>query len=184
MNGFLLDTNVVSELRKRERCAPKVSAWASTVPPNQDFLSVLVVGELRRGAILKRRTDPAGADALEKWIARLVHLYSDRILAITLEIAYEWGRLSALRPIPPEDGLLAQRPRRSPANVRDTQYKKRGGIRHLARESVDMTSATLRRGYSITMNERGKIIRTITSVRPRMKIRTRVSDGEFGSEIL
>ncbi len=107
MNGFLLDTNVVSELRKRERCAPKVSAWASTVPPNQDFLSVLVVGELRRGAILKRRTDPAGADALEKWIARLVHLYSDRILAITLEIAYEWGRLSALRPIPPEDGLLA-----------------------------------------------------------------------------
>ncbi|PYK42140.1 MAG: hypothetical protein DME60_00030 [Verrucomicrobia bacterium] len=55
MNGFLLDTNVVSELRKRERCAPKVSAWASTVPPNQDFLSVLVVGELRRGATLKRQ---------------------------------------------------------------------------------------------------------------------------------
>ena len=107
MNGFLLDTNVVSELRKRERCAPRVSAWASTVPPNQDFLSVLVVGELRRGAILKRRRDPAAADALEKWIARLVQLYSDRILAITLEIAYEWGRLSALRPIPPEDGLLA-----------------------------------------------------------------------------
>ena len=107
MNGFLIDTNVVLELRKRERCAAKVSAWASTVPPNQDFLSVLVVGELRRGAILKRRSDPAAADTLEKWIARLVRLYSDRILAITLEIAYEWGRLSALRPIPPEDGLLA-----------------------------------------------------------------------------
>ena len=103
----MLDTNVVSELRKRERCAPKVSVWASTVPPNQDFLSVLVVGELRRGAILKWRRDPPAADALEKWIARLVHPYSDRILAITLEIAYEWGRLSALRPIPPEDGLLA-----------------------------------------------------------------------------
>jgi exodeoxyribonuclease VII large subunit len=44
--------------------------------------------------------------------------------------------------------------------------------------------ATLRRGYSITMNERGKIIRTITAVRPKMKIRTRVSDGEFGSEAL
>jgi exodeoxyribonuclease VII large subunit len=43
---------------------------------------------------------------------------------------------------------------------------------------------TLRRGYSITMNERGKIIRTVAAVRPRMKIRTRVSDGEFGSEIL
>src|SRR5437867_10363136 len=44
--------------------------------------------------------------------------------------------------------------------------------------------ATLRRGYSITMNDRGKIIRTIMAVRPKMKIRTRVSDGEFGSEIL
>jgi len=44
--------------------------------------------------------------------------------------------------------------------------------------------ATLRRGYSITMNERGKIIRTIAAVRSKMKIRTRVSDGEFGSEIL
>src|SRR5438132_2560770 len=44
--------------------------------------------------------------------------------------------------------------------------------------------ATLRRGYSITMNERGKIIRTIAVVRPKMKIRTRVNDGEFGSEVL
>ena len=107
MNGFLLDTNVVSELRKKERCAPKVNAWAGTVPKNQDFLSVIVVGELRRGSILKQRSDPAAADALEKWIARLIQLYSERILPITLEIAYEWGRLSALRPIPPEDGLLA-----------------------------------------------------------------------------
>jgi predicted nucleic acid-binding protein len=107
MNGFLLDTNVVSELRKKERCAPKVNAWAAAVPRNQDFLSVLVVGELTRGATLKRRMDPRMAEALDKWIARLTHLYAERILPITLEIAHEWGRLSALRPIPPEDGLLA-----------------------------------------------------------------------------
>jgi len=44
--------------------------------------------------------------------------------------------------------------------------------------------ATLRRGYSITINERGNVIRTITAVRPKMKIRTRVSDGEFGSRTL
>jgi exodeoxyribonuclease VII large subunit len=44
--------------------------------------------------------------------------------------------------------------------------------------------ATLRRGYSITMDERGEIIRATTAVRPKMKIRTRVSDGEFGSQIL
>jgi len=107
VNGFLLDTNVISELRKRERCAAKVNAWSQRIEPNQNFLSVLVVGELRRGAILKRRTDRAAADALEQWIARLTYFYADRILAITLEIAQEWGRLSALRPMPPEDGLLA-----------------------------------------------------------------------------
>ncbi len=107
MNGFLLDTNVVSELRKREHCAPKVNAWAQSVEPNQNFLSVLVIGELTRGAILRRRTDGASADALESWITRLMHLYAERILPITLEIAREWGRLNALRPIPPEDGLLA-----------------------------------------------------------------------------
>jgi len=107
VNGFLLDTNVISELRKRERCAAKVNAWSQRIEPNQNFLSVLVVSELRRGAILKRRTDRAVADALEQWIARLTHFYGDRILPITLEIAQEWGRLSALRPILPEDGLLA-----------------------------------------------------------------------------
>ena len=107
MNGFLLDTNVVSELRKRERCVAKVNAWAQSIEPNQNFLSVLVVGELRRGATLKRRSDRAAADLLEQWIARLTNLYGDRILPITLEIAEEWGRLSAMRPIPPEDGLLA-----------------------------------------------------------------------------
>jgi len=107
VNGFLLDTTVVSELRKRERCAPKVNAWAQSIESNQNFLSVLVIGELTRGAILKRRSDRAAADLLEQWIARLTHLYGDRILPITLEIAQEWGRLSAVRPIPPEDGLLA-----------------------------------------------------------------------------
>jgi exodeoxyribonuclease VII large subunit len=45
-------------------------------------------------------------------------------------------------------------------------------------------NATLRRGYSITMDERGSIIRTIAAVRPNMKIRTRVSDGEFSSETI
>jgi len=107
MRGYLLDTNVVSELCKKERCALKVDAWARTVPPGEDFLSVIVLGELRWGAALKRKADPATGNALERWITRLTQLYGDRILPITLEIAQEWGRLGAVRPIPPEDGLLA-----------------------------------------------------------------------------
>jgi predicted nucleic acid-binding protein len=66
-----------------------------------------VVGELRRGGALKTRTDPATREALNRRITRLTQLYGDRILPVTLEIAQEWGRLGAMRPIPPEDGLLA-----------------------------------------------------------------------------
>jgi len=106
MNGFLLDTNVVSELRKRERCSPEVDAWARTVARDEGFLSVLVIGELTRGAALKRRADPAAAASIEKWVARLARWYSGRILPVTIEIAEAWGKLGAMRPIPPEDGLM------------------------------------------------------------------------------
>jgi len=107
MSGFLLDTNVVSELRKRERCSHKVDTWARTVPRNQDFLSVVVVGELARGIALKRRSDPVAAAALEKWFSHLKQLYGERILPVTLEVAETWGTLGAVRPISPEDGLIA-----------------------------------------------------------------------------
>ena len=75
MSGYLLDTNVISELRKKELCAPKVDAWARTVKKDEGFLSVLVIGELKRGIALKRRADPASAGALEKWMARLTRIF-------------------------------------------------------------------------------------------------------------
>lgn len=107
MSGFLLDTNVVSELRKRERCAPKVDAWVRTIPQEQIFISVLVIGELKQGVLLKRRNDPESAAVLERWFTSLIDLYAQRILPVTIQIAQEWGKLSAVRPIPPEDGLMA-----------------------------------------------------------------------------
>ena len=73
---------------------------------------------------------------------------------------------------------LAASPARSLENTRYRFERIEGILRVLGPD------ATLRRGYSVTMNERGKIIRTIAAVRPKMKIRTRVSDGEFSSEIL
>ena len=69
-------------------------------------------------------------------------------------------------------------PSRILENARHRFQRMEGIMRVLAPE------ATLRRGYSITMNDHGKIIRTIATVRPKMKIRTRVSDGEFGSQTL
>ena len=106
MNGFLLDTNVVSELRKRERCDRRVAAWLESTRLERQFVSVIVLGELVRGAALKRPRDPKAADALELWIARLTRLYADRVLPVTLEIAQEWGRLGAQRPVQAEDGLI------------------------------------------------------------------------------
>jgi exodeoxyribonuclease VII large subunit len=74
-------------------------------------------------------------------------------------------------------GRLVASPARLLENARHRFERIEGMVRVLGPD------ATLRRGYSITTNERGKIIRTISAVRPKMKIRTRVSDGEFGSEI-
>jgi predicted nucleic acid-binding protein len=84
-----------------------VDAWARSVPSDQDFLSVVVVGELGRGIALKRRSDPVAAASLEQWFARLKQLYSERILPVTLEVAETWGNLGAVRSIGAEDGLIA-----------------------------------------------------------------------------
>jgi len=105
--AFLLDTNVLSELRKRERCNAFVRRWFSTVGNEDLYLSVLVVGEIRRGIELLRRRDTRGATALDRWVQELEHHYEDRILPVTLEICRLWGGLSVNRPLAPIDGLLA-----------------------------------------------------------------------------
>ena len=105
--AYLLDTNVVSELRKGQRSNRGVRRWFSTVDPAELFLSVLVVGELRRGVERIRRRDLAAARALDRWLQGLGRMYEDRILPVTLEICEQWGRLTVERPIAPIDGLIA-----------------------------------------------------------------------------
>jgi len=107
LNGFLLDTNVVSELRKRQRCDAGVRRWFSEVAADELFLSVLVIGELRGGVERIRRRDSAAARALDAWLRRLEHAYQDHILPVTLEICDRWGRLGVEQPLSPIDGLLA-----------------------------------------------------------------------------
>ena len=70
-------------------------------------MSVLVVGELRRGVERIRRKDPRQAAGLERWLGRLVAAHADRILPVDLEVAEAWGRLSASRPASLVDTLLA-----------------------------------------------------------------------------
>ena len=73
MTGLLLDTNVLSELRKGARANPHVRAWLDAADDNALFTSVLVVGEIRRGIETLRRRDSASARALDRWLARLEH---------------------------------------------------------------------------------------------------------------
>jgi toxin FitB len=104
---FLLDTNVVSELRKSSP-HPRVAAWQAAHSHTAVFLSTLVVGEIRRGVERLRPRDPTQADVLDRWLNVLTASYRDRLLPITVEIAQEWGRMSAPpQPPPIIDGLMA-----------------------------------------------------------------------------
>ena len=89
---ILLDTMVLSELRKR-RPSAKVVAWMRGQPDAEVFISVVSVGEIERG-IAKAR-DSAFATELARWLEDLLRFYSDRILPVTPVIARRWGRLSA-----------------------------------------------------------------------------------------
>lgn len=105
--SYLLDTNVISELRKGERADPRVTAWFADLAEEEIFLSVLTIGEIRRGIESVRRRDPDSAAALDRWLALLSEAHGDRILPIDRAIAEEWGRMKVPDPLPVVDGLLA-----------------------------------------------------------------------------
>jgi hypothetical protein len=105
--SYLLDSNIVSELRKRERADPRVREWFEGTEDAELFLSVLTLGELRRGIESVHRRDKPRALALNRWFHALVIGYEDRILPIDQKVAEEWGRLNAVATLPAVDGLLA-----------------------------------------------------------------------------
>lgn len=105
--SYLLDTNVISELRKRERADPNVTAWFADLADEEIFLSVLTIGEIRRGVESVRRRDPDSAASLDRWLALLSEAHVDRILPVDRAIAEEWGRMNVPDPLPVVDGLLA-----------------------------------------------------------------------------
>ena len=105
---FLLDTNVVSEVRKGRRSDPSVSNWYTGVGESQLFISSLTIGEIRRGIeIVRQRGDIEQAEALGTWLQTVIEGFSGRILSVDADVADTWGRMSALRPVPVVDGLLA-----------------------------------------------------------------------------
>jgi len=105
--SFLIDTNIISEVRKGLRCDVNVAAWYASIDDGDLFLSVIVLGEIRKGIEQARSRDPAKAGVLEAWLTSVDAAFGERILPVDRAVADEWGRMSARRPIPTIDGLLA-----------------------------------------------------------------------------
>lgn len=105
--SFLVDTNVLSELRKDERANASVRAWFEGVSSEEIYLSVLVVGELRRGIESIRRRDTRQAASLERWLIRITTDHAERILPVDGPVADRWGRLTASQPGSVVDTLMA-----------------------------------------------------------------------------
>jgi hypothetical protein len=105
--SYLLDTNVISELRKGPRCDPNVRAWFSPIPEEELFVSVLTIGEIRKGIESIRLRDQAAARVLDRWLRHLVSSYKDRILPVDQEVAEQWGEMNVPDPLPVMDGLIA-----------------------------------------------------------------------------
>ena len=105
--GFLLDTNVVSELRRGEAANKGVINWFDEQSARELFVSVLTVGEIRQGIEQLRSRDKPQAARLDRWVTGLVQFYEDRLIYVDGDIAEEWGRLRAARPAPVVDALIA-----------------------------------------------------------------------------
>ena len=104
--GCLLDTNVLSETRKKRPDAGVIEFLESKAD-SELYLSVLTIGEFRKGVLAKGREEREAGARLSAWVDRLEESFADRILNIELPIARQWGEWSSERPRPVIDTLLA-----------------------------------------------------------------------------
>jgi predicted nucleic acid-binding protein len=105
---FLLDTNVVSELRRARRTDPNVAAWAESVSKEDMFLSSVTILELEMGALLLARRDEDRGRAIQRWILnRVLPAFADRILVVDTDVARRCAHLHIPNPRPYRDSLIA-----------------------------------------------------------------------------
>ena len=105
--SYLFDTNVLSEIRKRQRRHPNVDAFAATVDWDTAYTSWIVVAELRRGALLIRRHDLKQADALDNLTTQIINQFGNRVLPVDHAVAEAWPALMVPNPRSPMDSLIA-----------------------------------------------------------------------------
>lgn len=105
--AFLLDTNVLSELRKGNTANSKVIKWAAAHISQPHFISVLSIGEIRKEIELLRKRSPSQCLAFERWLFQIKTDYERNLLTVSDEITERWGLLMAVKTMPVIDGLLA-----------------------------------------------------------------------------
>lgn len=103
--SLLLDTSTISELRTGRDA--NVAAWAEASDRRDWYLSVLTLGEIRKGIEKLRPRDPERASAFDRWLETLYREFGDRLVEIDGQVAEEWGRLNAGDPRPTVDSLIA-----------------------------------------------------------------------------
>ena len=107
---YLLDTNVVSELRKAKlgKADKNVIAWAKNVSPSSLFLSVISILELETGVLLVERRDPSQGAILRSWLnAHVLPVFSDRILYLDVAVAQRCAKLHVPDPRSDRDAIIA-----------------------------------------------------------------------------
>lgn len=105
---FLLDTNVISELRRPERANRNVAAWANGVPATSFFLSAISILEIEIGTLLLERKDPRQAAFLRTWIDdQILPRFEGRILPVDTHVAQRCARLHVPDPRAERDALIA-----------------------------------------------------------------------------
>jgi len=108
MAGFLLDTNVLSEIRKGSgRAHPQVWEWWLGMRDQELFLSVMTLGEIRKGIDRLGSRDAPQSLVFERWLEEVKHAFRERLIEVTVGIAERWGKLQAIRTLPEVDALLA-----------------------------------------------------------------------------
>jgi hypothetical protein len=101
---YLLDTCVISEARRR---TPQAVTWIQAAQSDTLYISVITIGEIMKGVMMKLRTDPPAAASLLRWLDELRFVYAARILPVDDAVATGWGRLMAQRTRPVADALIA-----------------------------------------------------------------------------
>jgi len=105
--NVLVDTNVISELKRGRKAALPVVTWFESLLPENVFTSMIVLGEIRRGIELIARRDKLRSEALEQWYAMMRERLGSRVLAVDEPVMTIWARLSVPKVLPVYDGLIA-----------------------------------------------------------------------------